>query len=136
MKVSATFFPAKWDEKMIDQPSPGTKLTKVSAEFAYTGQMQGQGLAEYVMFYASYDEHDPHEASAEYVGFVRFKGNLNGRSGAFVFEEKGSFQARTATSSLRIIHGSGTDGLVGIRGSGKSVASPAHCSFELDCELP
>ena len=136
MNASATFTPKKWDEKPYEQVSPRTKLTRTSAEFQYAGQLQGDGSVEYLMFYSSYDEHDPHKATAEHVGLIRFKGDLNGKAGSFVFEERGAFEAATAKSSLRILPGSGTDQLSGISGRGTSIATPKSCSIELDYQLP
>ncbi|HUI64148.1 MAG TPA: DUF3224 domain-containing protein [Bacteroidota bacterium] len=136
MKISATFMPKKWDEKTYEQVSPNTKLTRTVAEFQYTGQLQGEGLLDCLMFYSSFDEKDPHNATAEYVGLIRFKGNVNGRAGSFVLEDRGAFQAVTAKSSLRILPGSGTDQLEGISGIGTSVATPKTCNIELELRIP
>ena len=136
MEAAGTFMPKKWDEKLYEQVSQRTKLTRTSAEFQYAGQLQGEGSVEYLMFYSSYDEHDPHKATAGYVGFIRFKGNVNGKAGSFVLEDRGAFEAVTAKSSLRILPGSGTDQLTGISGSGTSIATPKTCSIELEYQLP
>jgi hypothetical protein len=136
MRATATFSPKKWDEKTYDQVSPRTKITRASVEFQYTGQVQGEGSVESLMFYSSYDEHDPHKATAEYTGLIRFKGTVNGRTGSFVLEDKGAFEAVTAKSSLRILPGSGMDQLAGITGSGTSVATPKSCHLELEYQFP
>jgi len=114
MKISATFMPKKWDETTYAQDAPRTKLTRTLAEFAYSGQLQGEGAVEYLMFYSSYDDQDPHKATAEYVGLIRFAGSLHGKSGTFILEDRGAFAATTAKSSLRILPGSGTGELAGI----------------------
>ena len=136
MKCIATFTPVAWDEKMYEQPTPPTKLTKASVKFDYSGQMQGQGLVEYIMFYASYDDRDPHKASAEYVGLINFKGTLDGKAGTFVMEDRGTFSAGSAESTLRILPGSGTDQLAGISGGGTSKATQSASECELNVELP
>jgi len=136
MKASATFMPKKWDEKTYEQVSPQMKLTQTLAEFQYTGQLQGEGSVEYLMFYSAFDEHDPHNATAEYVGLIRFRGSVNGKAGSFVLEDRGAFQAVTAKSSLRILPGSGTDQLEGISGTGASVATPKTCTIELEYRIP
>ncbi len=136
MKAAATFMPKKWDEKAYEQVSPRTKLTRTSAEFQYSGEVQGEGAVEYLMFYSSYDEHDPHKATAEYVGLIRFKGTVSGRAGSFLLEDRGAFEAATAKSALRILPGSGTDQLAGISGTGTSVATPKNCHIELEYRLP
>jgi hypothetical protein len=136
MKLTATFSPKKWDEKTYDQVSPHMKITRTSAEYQYSGAMQGEGSVEYLMFYSSYDEKDPHNATAEYVGLIKVIGSIDGKSGAFVIEDRGAFKAVTAKSTLRIIPGSGTEQLAGISGSGTSVATPKSCHIELEYQLP
>lgn len=136
MKATATFTPRRWDEKTHDQVSPSTKMTRASVEYQYSGEMHGEGAVEYSMFYSSYDEHDPHKAAAEYIGLIKFTGTLNGKAGAFVVEERGAFEAATAKSSLRILPGSGTGQLVGISGTGTSVATPKSCRIEFEYRLP
>jgi hypothetical protein len=136
MRATATFSPKKWDEKMYEQVSPHTKITRASVEYQYSGEVQGEGLVEYLMFYSSYDEHDPHKATAEYIGLIRFKGTVNGKTGSFVLEEGGAFAKVTAKSSLRMLPGSGTEQFAGISGSGTSVATPKSCHIELEYQLP
>jgi hypothetical protein len=136
MKAEAAFSPKKWDEKTYDQASPRTKMTRSSVLFEYSGQVQGEGAVEYLMFYSSFDEKDPHRATAEYIGLIRFKGTLNGKAGTVVLEDRGAFDAATARSSLRILPGSGTEQLAGISGAGTSVATPKSCHIELEYQLP
>lgn len=134
MKATATYSPTKWDEKPYEQ-SPTTKLTKASVEFAFTGQMEGQGLVEYLMFYKAFDESDPHKTTATYVGLIRFKGRLNGKTGSFVLEDRGMFEGGAANSILTIIPGSGTDDLRGITGSGTYTATQKSSRCDLTYEL-
>jgi hypothetical protein len=135
MKTTATYAPTKWDEQPYEQISTEMKMTRASAEFAFKGQMEGQGLVEYLMFYKHVDDHDPHKSEAAYVGLIRFKGSLNGKAGSFVMEDRGTFEGRTAKSALMIIPGSGTDELKGIGGTGTYVATPQRCQCDLTYEL-
>ncbi|HTR98208.1 MAG TPA: DUF3224 domain-containing protein [Bacteroidota bacterium] len=136
MIISATFMPKKWDEKTYAQLSPHTKLTRTQAEFGYSGGLQGNGAVEYLMFYSSYDEKDPHKATAEYAGLIRFEGSVEGKSGSCVIEERGAFADAAAKSTLRILPGSGTGELAGIAGGGTSLATPKSCRVDLDIRLP
>lgn len=123
MKATATFSPTKWDEKPFgDLPKP-TRMTKASVEFSFKGQMEGQGHAEFLMFYKEYDEKDPHGSSAVYVGLTRFTGTVNGKSGSFVMEERGTFEAGAAQSTSTIVAGSGTGDLKDIAGSGFGIST-------------
>lgn len=135
MKAKATYSPTKWDEKPYEQISPSMKLTRASVEFAFHGQMEGHGLVEYLMFYKYFDKTDPHKSNATYVGLMRFKGELNGKAGSFTMEDRGTFEAGVANSTLTIILGSGTDKLKGITGTGKYTATQKGCECELDYQL-
>ncbi len=135
MKASATFLQTKWDEKPYgDLPKP-TRMTKASVEFSFKGQMEGQGHTEFIMFYKEYDERDPHKATAVYVGLTRFTGRVNGKSGSFVMEERGTFEGGAAKSTTTIISGSGTEDLKDIAGSGYGISTQTSSELSLEYAL-
>jgi len=135
MHATSAASPVKWDEKPYnDLPSP-TRMTKASVEFAFKGQLDGQGQTEYLMFYSEYNEKDPHKATAVYLGLTRFKGSLNGKSGSFVMEEHGTFREGVANSVSTIVAGSGTEQLKGITGTVKASATQQGMHVELKYEL-
>ncbi len=135
MKARANYRPGRWDEKPYDEIPGNRKLTKAEVQYAFQGDMEGTGTVEYLMFYRHSDAADPHKSSAVYVGLVRFSGSLNGRTGSFVMEERGTFEAGAARSALTILPGSGTDGLTGVTGSGAATATPTAAEWILDYEL-
>jgi len=110
-------------------------MTKASVEFAFKGEFEGQAQTEYVMFYREYDEKDPHKAAATYVGLTMYKGMLNGKTGSFVTEDRGTFEGGSANSVLTIITGSGTGDLKGITGTGTGIATQKTSRFELEYSL-
>lgn len=132
MKATATFSPTKWDEKPYEQVSPTMKMTKASVEFAFKGHLEGQSVTEYVMFYKDYDDRDLHKSTAVYIGLTRFKGKLNGKSGGFTMEDRGTFEGGVAASTSTIIPGSGTEELKGITGTAKSEATQKGSKCELE----
>jgi hypothetical protein len=134
-KARGTYTVKKWEEVTIDQISPSTKTTKVSAEFVFSGEIEGTGMVEYLMYYRHADSTDPHKSSASYVGLIRFNGTLIGKQGGFVLEDKGSFEAGAASSTLQIVRESGTGSLVGARGTGMYRADSTECRIELDFDL-
>lgn len=135
MKATAATSPTKWDEKPYNElPSP-MRMTKASVDFSFKGQLEGQAQTEFLMFYESYDEKDPHKSTALYIGLTRFTGTLNGKTGSFVMEERGTFGRGTASSVSTIVAGSGTDHLKGISGSAQSSATQTGSQFELNYEL-
>jgi len=135
MNAKATCSPTKWDEKPYDQISPSSRMTKATVEFAFKGEMEGTAFVEYLMFYESYDEKDPHAATAAYVGLMRFKGSFGGKKGSFVAEERGIFKGGAASSALTILEGSGTEELRGISGTATGSATQQGATYEFDYKL-
>jgi hypothetical protein len=136
MKARATYTVKKWEEATYHQISPDMKMTKASVEFAFTGDMEGKGSVEYLMFYRHVDEKDPHKSAASYVGLIRFEGTVAGKSGSFVMEDRGSFESGTARSDLRIAADSGTGALAGIMGTGTYRANQDGFHLDLEYNLP
>jgi len=132
MKSKSEFKITKWDEKTYKEMSADQKMTKASVEFTFTGDLEGSALTEWLMYYASSGHGDPTKSHAEYLGFIYVEGKMNGRSGSFVIEDKGTFVEGMAKSSLHIVPNSGTDGFKGIKGMGLYNASHTTSSFELD----
>ena len=135
MQAIADYTPTKWDEKPYLSISGNQKMTKASVEMVFTGPMQGKAAVEWLMYYSDFDEKDPHKAVAKYVGLIRFEGKLDGKTGSFVMEDQGEYEAGKARSVSTIITGSGTGELKSIRGDAKSMATPKTCSIELNYSL-
>ncbi len=135
MKATATFLPTAWDEKPYGELPKPTRLTKASVTFSFKGQIEGQAQTEFVMFYKEYDEKDPHRSLAVYVGLTRFTGTLNGKSGGFVMEERGTFEGGAAKSTSTIVSGSGTGDLRDIAGSGYGISTQKSSEMNLEYAL-
>lgn len=110
-------------------------MTKASVEYGFTGEINGKGSVEYLMFYSHSDPKDPHNSSASYIGLIYFDGTLSGKSGTFVLEDNGTFEAGSAKSILRIAKNSGTGQLEGIQGNGSYLADQKGCQIELECDF-
>ena len=135
MRLYGTYTPAKWDEKTIEIIEDRTKLTRVTAEFTFAGDIEGIAKVEYLMFYSSFDPEDLHKAHAQYIGQIRIIGRLQQKLGSFVVNDVGSFIGGAANSELSIIAGSGTDELAGISGVGEYAASQQGCTWEMEVSL-
>jgi len=135
MKAKATYSVKKWEEITYRELSPEMKMTKASVLYEFSGDLQGIGSVEYLMFYRHFDPKDQHKASAAYVGLIHFDGTLSGKSGSFVLEDNGSFEAGSANSSLRIAEGSGTGALKGISGTGIYRANNFGFHLELEYQF-
>jgi hypothetical protein len=132
MKATGIYSAKKWIEETYSQISTEMKLTKASVEFGFSGEIEGSGFVEYLMFYRHFDTNDPHNSSASYVGLIRFEGKLGERSGSFVMEDCGTFQNGAANSRVEILAGSGREELSGISGAGSYRADGGGCSFHLE----
>jgi hypothetical protein len=135
MRLYGTYIPAKWDEKTIEVIEDHMKLTKVTAEFTFEGDINGVGKVEYLMSYSSFDPDDMHKSQAQYVGQIRIVGTLQEKSGSFVVNDSGSFVGGVANSELSIITGSGTGELAGVSGVGEYAADQKGCTWEMEVSL-
>lgn len=135
MKIIGTFTHKKWDEQPYNEIENRMKASKVSVEFEFAGDFIGEAKIEYLMFYKSFDQTDPHKAVAEYVGLVQLKGKLKGKTGSFAMIDNGKFEAGNAKSNLSIINNSGTGELAKISGTGCYRANQSDCSWELNINV-
>ena len=135
MKAKASYSVKKWEEATYRQISSEMKMTKASVLYEFSGDLLGIASVEYLMFYRHFDPNDQHKASASYVGLIHFEGKLLGKSGSFVFEDNGTFEGGSASSSLRIAEDSGTGGLKDIHGTGRYVANKEGFHLELDYDF-
>ena len=136
MKAKALYEVKKWDEETYQQLSPEMKMTRASVEYAMRGEIACTVNVQYLMFYKKFDPADRHKASAVYVGLMKMDGKVSGKSGSFALEDRGTYENGLAKSSLKIIEGSGTGQLKGIKGTAAYHASKAGFNFELDFALP
>lgn len=135
MRLYGTYIPAKWDEKTIEVIEDRAKLTRVTAEFKFQGDIEGVARVEYLMFYSSFDPDDMHKARAHYVGQIRIEGKLKGKSGSFVANDSGTYAGGVANSELSIIAQSGTGELMTISGVGEYSADEKSCTWEMEVAL-
>ncbi len=125
----------KWKETTLTEISAKQKISKVTAEFKFTGDLRGWAMVEYLMYYRRISPKNPHRNVADYVGLFRFHGTLEGKRGTFVMMDKGVFENGRAHSDLKILSGSGTGSLTSISGSGSYVATKQLTSLELNYVL-
>ncbi|MFI6846259.1 DUF3224 domain-containing protein [Kitasatospora sp. NBC_00085] len=119
-----------WDEQDITE-TDGRKLTRSAVEYSYTGDIEGQGVQEYVMFYRSDD-------STTFVGLEQVSGRLGGRSGSFVLQHTGELTGTTAEVTWTVVPGSGTGELTGLTGSGGFTATheeAGNARYRLEYDL-
>ena len=127
--ASARFAIKSWDEKPFSEGDDLPKMTRASVHKTFTGDIDGEGHVEYVMMYRS-------DGTAVFFGLERITGRIGGRSGTFVLQRSGVFEAGQAKESFSVVTGSGTGELRGLRGQGtSSIGHAADYPFALDYQL-
>jgi hypothetical protein len=135
MKTTGNFKPTKWDEKTYDQITADKKLTKAAVELAFTGEIEGTAHVVWLMYYKHSDEEDQHNASAMFMGLMRFDGTLNGKRGTFIMDDRGTFDKGMLNGNLTILPDSGTGDFAGIAGNAKYHSNASDVAFEIEYDL-
>jgi hypothetical protein len=129
-RAEGTFTVQAWDENTYEELDGKTKLTRAAMVFGYTGDFEGTGKSETLMFYRE-------DGTAAYAGLERLTGRIGGRSGSFVLRAVGAFEGGEARTTWQVVDGSGSAELRGLRGTGAAVAASGQPggTFTLDYDL-
>ena len=127
--ANARFNIKNWDEKSYSEGQDLPRLTRATVTKTFTGDIEGEGLVEYLMMYRS-------DGSATFLGLERVNGRIGAKSGTFVLQRTGVFEGGQAKESYSVIPGSATGDLQGLRGDGSSAVGhgmehPFTLSYEL-----
>ena len=128
-RAEGKFEVTSWSEDAAEG-LPGTaKVTRATFGQRFSGGIEADTIADTVMTYRP-------DGTADYVGFQRISGRLDGRTGTFVVQAVGGFDGQVARAEITVVPGSGTDELAGLRGRG-TVEVPMGTSgtYSLDYEL-
>jgi len=127
--ANARFAIKAWDEKPYSEGPDLPKLTRASIAKTYTGDIEGEAQADYLMMYRS-------DGSAAFVGLERVVGRIGGKAGTFVLQRIGVFEGGQAKETYSVIPGSATGELRGLEGNGaSSVGHGMEHPFALGYEL-
>jgi uncharacterized protein DUF3224 len=127
--ITGTFKYTSWDENAYEELSNGRRLTRASVAQALSGDIEGEGSAEWLMCYRP-------DKTATFVGLQRLTGRVGDREGSFVVESHGTYDGELARGRWTIVPGSGTDELRDIQGEGSWQAPHGpEATFELDYDL-
>ncbi|HEX6588457.1 MAG TPA: DUF3224 domain-containing protein [Longimicrobiales bacterium] len=125
----ARFAITAWDETPLHEEGDLPKMTRASVVKTLTGDIDGESKVEYLMTYRP-------DGSATFVGLERVTARIAGRSGSFVLQRTGAFEAGMAKEAYSVVPGSGTGDLAGITGEGRTaVGHGMEHPFELTYEL-
>ncbi len=128
-RADARFAIKRWDEVPYSEGPDQPRLTRGTVTKVYTGDIEGEGLVEYLMMYRG-------DGSAAFVGLERVVGRIGGKTGSFVLQRTGVFESGQAKESYSVIPGSATGDLQGLLGDGSSAVGhgmehPFTLSYEL-----
>lgn len=110
-----------YDAKPCDDAGAFT-IAEVSITEEFAGDLVGVGSARLVLVT------EAGGGTAHFAGMERFLGKVSEREGSFIFENSGRLSDGALESTWRVIAGSGTDQLAGLRGKGG--CDPSGYSFE------
>ena len=125
--ATARFHVKSWDEKPYSEEPGLPKLTRATVRVTYDGDIQGEGVTEYLMTHRD-------DGTASFVQVERVQGTLNGKQGTFVLQGSGIYDGKTAKGDMTVVPGSGTGALSSIRGHG-SFSAPKGPEGRLTLEV-
>ena len=105
-----------------------TTLQRMSLDKVFHGQLEGTSRGEFLAAGSA-------DGSGGYVAMERVTGTLDGRAGSFVLQHSGTMTAKVPELSVTVVPGSGTEKLVGLRGSMKIIIVGGKHSYHFDYSL-
>jgi hypothetical protein len=109
--AAGTFEVLTGGEEAYHEADGDVRLTRARGSQRFGGGIEGDGSIEWLMCYLP-------TGGARMVGHQRIVGSVDGRRGSFLIEAVGEHDGKASTATWRIIDGSGTGELDGIRGQG------------------
>jgi hypothetical protein len=109
--AEATITVSKYEPVAYEQPADGLALSRIHVEESFAGDIEGDGVVEFLQAAGM-------DGSASFVGIERVTGTMAGRAGAFLLQDAGTVDNNVVEGEWFVVPGSGTEGLVGLRGTG------------------
>jgi Protein of unknown function (DUF3224) len=100
-----------YEPTTYDQPSEGPALVRIHVVEDFSGDIEGEGVAEFLQATRREDE-------ASFVGIERVSGGIGGKAGSFVLQDEGTLKGTRVSGTWFVVPGSGTGELRGLRGEG------------------
>ena len=124
LHATGRFENKSFDENEVEQLDGGAKVTSAHIVQSTSGDLDGELTADLVMYYAA-------DGTATYLGFQRFTGTIDGRSGGLVMRASGGYDGKEARVDAVVVDGWGE--FADVRGQGFSSAGHGSTGkFEFD----
>lgn len=127
-QIKCTFKIDSWNEEPFSKSEDGPTLNRASVKQTYSGALEAKSTIEYLMT-TFLDER------SSFIGIEEIIGELEGKSGSFLLNHKGTHEEGVAKSTFEIIPHSGTGELEGISGSGHYEATHDQSTFKMFFEF-
>jgi hypothetical protein len=111
VRLNAVITVHKYVPVPYDQPTAGPGLVKIHVEEAFSGDIEGEGVAEFLQVARP-------DGSATFVGIERVTGKVDGKKGTFLLQDTGTVEGKVVNGKWFVVPGSGTGELTGLRGTG------------------
>lgn len=108
-----------WNEDDVLASGGNGKMTKCSAEYQLSGDIEGTSSVAYSMLYLP-------DGSARFNGFEWISGRIKGGTGSLVLSHTGVFQDLQATIAVAIVPGTAMGTAAGMAGEGEIVSSMSN----------
>ncbi|MFJ3201236.1 DUF3224 domain-containing protein [Streptomyces sp. NPDC086989] len=103
---------ADWEEQPVGPADATPRLARSTVVNAFAGGIEaGATSAAYTFTYTG-------EGVGAFTGLELLSGSVDGRKGAFVLEQRGSFDGSGTRCTFEVVPGSATGELAGLSGSG------------------
>lgn len=96
-----------WKENAVFERADGVKVTRVEADFQYSGDLDGATTLAFLLYYRA-------DGTGTYSGWERFTGTFRGAAGETVFAHQGVFDPKTVSAQVETVAGSGNGALAGV----------------------
>jgi hypothetical protein len=104
---------------------------RMSIDKQFQGDLEGTSKGQMLMAGS-----ESVKSSAGYVAIEKVTGTLNGRSGTFYLQHRGTMNRGAGELTVTVIPDTGTDELTDLRGKMNIIIEGGKHSYEFDYELP
>jgi hypothetical protein len=94
-----------------EEPTAGPVLTRIHVEESFSGDIEGDGVAEFLQAGRA-------DGSASFAEMERVTGELAAMEGTFVLQDASTVEGNIVSGEWFVVPGSGTGQLAGLRGTG------------------
>lgn len=108
--ISGTCTTTHWQQQGYNLEH-GLKLSVAEKESVFVGGIEGKSIVRYTTV-------NMKDGTRQFTGYIRITGRIGDREGSFVVEDNGRGDTEKTNGAWKILDGSATGELIGIKGEG------------------